>query len=65
MNLEKINKYEKNIYILITSIALYLFISIFKNTYYKLYNVSLNILTPKQQLIATIVYQININMING
>ena len=58
MNLEKINKYEKNIYILITSIALYLFISIFKNTYYKLYNVSLNILTPKQQLIATIVYQI-------
>ena len=58
MNLEKINKCEKKIYMLITTIALYLFISIFKNIYFGLYTIKFSELTQKEQLIGTLVYQI-------
>ena len=58
MNLEKINKYEKKIYMLITTITLYLFISIFKNIYFGLYTIKFSELTQKEQLIGTLVYQI-------
>ena len=58
MNLERINKYEKKLYMLIATITLYLFISIFKKTYYALYTVKFNDLSSKEQLIATLVYQI-------
>ena len=58
MNIEKINKYEKKLYMLITTITLYLFISLLKTIYYGLYNIKFNELTNKQQLIGTLVYQI-------
>ena len=58
MNLEKINKYEEKIYKIITAVTLYLFITIFKKAYFKLFTISFNTLTQKEQIIGTLVYQI-------
>lgn len=58
MDLEKINEKEKKTYILITTLAVYLLITILKKTYFGLYNITFDKLLQKQQLIATIVYQI-------
>lgn len=58
MNIEKINKYEEKLEKLITTIILYLLITILKKTYYGLYTITFNDLTQKKQIIATIIYQI-------
>ena len=58
VKIKKINKYYKNTYIIIFTIALYLFITIFKNMYFSLYNLKLSNLTNIEQKIATITYQI-------
>ena len=58
MDLEKINEKERKTYILITTLAVYLLITILKKTYFGLYNITFDKLLQKQQLIATIVYQI-------
>lgn len=56
--IEEIDNYYKKSYLIITTIFMYLFISLFKNLYYSLYNVNLNNLTNIEQQFATIVYQI-------
>lgn len=56
--LEKLEEYYKKAYLIFTTIVIYLFISIFKNLYYGLYNISLKNLSNIEQQLATIVYQI-------
>lgn len=58
MTNEKIDKYYKNSYLIIATIALYLFILIFKNMFYSLFNLDLSNLTNKENLIIDITYQL-------
>lgn len=58
ITIEKINNFEKKSYMIITTFAIYAFITIFKHLYFNLYNVSFTTLTNIEQLIATITYQI-------
>jgi len=55
---EKIEKYYKNAYLIITTIFLYLFIIIFKTMFYNLFNISLNNLNKQTTLLINITYQI-------
>lgn len=54
---KEIDKYYKISYLLILTITIYAFITIFKNPYFKLYGVDLKTLTNIEQQIATITYQ--------
>ena len=56
ITIKNIDECEKKTYIIITSIAIFLLILIFKNSYFNLYNVTLKNLTNKEQLIANITY---------
>jgi hypothetical protein len=54
---KEIDNHYKTIYLLILTITIYAFITIFKNPYFKLYGVDLKTLTHTEQQIATITYQ--------
>lgn len=54
---KEIDKYYKISYLMILTITIYAFITIFKNPYFKLYGVDLKTLTNIEQQIATITYQ--------
>ena len=54
---KEIDKYYKISYLIILTITIYAFITIFKNPYFKLYGVDLKTLTNIEQQIATITYQ--------
>ena len=58
ITIEKINNYYKKSYLLITTTFMYIFITLFKNLYFNLYNVNLKNLTNIEQQISTITYQI-------
>lgn len=55
---EKIEKYYKNSYLIITTLFLYLFIIILKAMFYNLFNISLNNLNQQTSLLINITYQI-------
>lgn len=58
MNIEKIKKDYKKIYLAISAITIYLLIALVKKIYFGLYSLSFSTLTSKEKLIATITYQI-------
>ena len=55
---QKITENYKNIYLVITSVSVYLFISLFKNLYYTLYGLNPSNFTKKEYILTTIIYQI-------
>ena len=58
MNIEKIKKDYKKMYLAISAITVYLLIALVKKIYFGLYSLSFSTLTSKEKLIATITYQI-------
>ena len=58
MNIEKIKKDYKKIYLAISAITIYLLIALVKKIYFGLYSLSFSTLTSKEKLIANITYQI-------
>lgn len=54
----KIDKKYKNVYLIITAISVYLFISIFKNLYYSLYGLNPSNFTAIEYKLTTIIYQL-------
>lgn len=55
---QKITENYKNVYLVITAVSVYLFISIFKNLYYSLYGLNPSNFTNIEYKLTTIVYQI-------